>query len=870
MRIATVDDVVDAIRRDYDPSASNRSLGRTVFMIGAGCSKSAGIPLSEEIAKALVRRLAKRYGVTSGRSDDSVDLLHGLVEQSKFPKNLLETDSRDKKIDWYAVYDVIFRDHYRTPKEIQRVFSSILDASGNQINWAHVCLGELVRLGYTSTVLTTNFDQLALDGISRSGSLPVVADGVGSLHRITGDPAHPQLIHIHGSRHTYYLRNTSEDIDRAAKDLSAIHAISDIYRSASIFIVIGYGGREKGLMELLTSAGVRWPDTQIYWVSHAQDGGDLSDYAKKFVGTSRYSYVVPNQDADVFFDKLVTALTDGGPLIVRNPMSPIRDLADRLQFYKDEHIINQVSDLNARVLNIQISSIGSDIGSNRVAEAGTFLETLPMAVATLDRDGRITVTNSRFSTLIGDQLAGGSGERLLIEVVRQDDRTSLSRAIESAKEGKDEIAPLDLVLAGPKERSARFFVNAVAEDRHAAGGIIVYALDTTDQRALEEQFAQSQKMQAVGQLAGGVAHDFNNVLTAIIGYADLLLANHEPQDASFQDIMNIKQNANRAAGLVRQLLAFSRRQTLHPRVLQLAETLSDVSHLLQRLLGEKIELRIIHARDLWPIKADVNQLEQVSINLAVNARDAMPNGGQLSIRTSNIPEAQSRKSGHSGLPAADYVLIEFEDNGVGIAPEYHSRIFEPFFSTKEVGKGTGLGLSTVYGIVQQTGGHIFFESEVGRGTRFEIYLPRYAQDDKAMEEAAAKKVEEPADLTGSGRILLVEDEEAVRAFGARALTSRGYTVEMAANGVEALQIVSSASTKFDLVVSDVVMPEMDGPTLLRQLRATQPDLKFIFISGYAEDSFKKNFPASETYTFLPKPFSLKQLAAAVKLELAGD
>ncbi len=498
-----------------------------------------------------------------------------------------------------------------------------------------------------------------------------------------------------------------------------------------------------------------------------------------------------------------------------------------------------------------------------------FFNNTPIAIAALDGEGRIGRTNAPFATMFGSSKSGASGARQLIDFVRETDRPVLDEAINSANQGKGEIPSLSLVLAGPKERSARFFLSAVEEGGEEDERVIVYALDITDQRALEAQFAQSQKMQAVGQLAGGVAHDFNNVLTAIIGFSDLLLANHRPSDPSFQDIMNIKQNANRAAGLVRQLMAFSRRQTLRPQVLALADVLSEVSILLQRLLGENVKLQLVHGRDLWPIKADINQFEQVAINLAVNARDAMSDGGVLTIRTSNVAAADGAEGGHTGLPEGDYVLVEFEDTGSGIEEEHRGKIFEPFFSTKEVGKGTGLGLSTVYGIVQQTGGHIFFDSTIGRGTRFQIYLPRYVAGKEVVEDAAPEKVEEPTDLTGSGRILLVEDEEAVRAFAARALAGRGYTVEVAATGIEALEVMKKTDNQIDLVVSDVVMPEMDGPTLLRELRKVRPDLKIIFISGYAEDAFRKNLPEGEDFAFLPKPFSLKQLATAVKKSLAS-
>jgi two-component system cell cycle sensor histidine kinase/response regulator CckA len=495
-----------------------------------------------------------------------------------------------------------------------------------------------------------------------------------------------------------------------------------------------------------------------------------------------------------------------------------------------------------------------------------FFNNTPIAIAAIDRQGRIGRTNAPFLKLFG--LARGEGpvgRRKLVDLVAEADRPTLQAALNDAAAGNAEILPIDVTLAGKDGRSARFYVNPVENGSGDEEAVIVNALDITEQRTLENQVRQQQKMESVGQLAGGVAHDFNNVLTAIIGFSDLLLANHRPSDPSFQDIMNIKQNANRAAGLVRQLLAFSRRQTLRPQVLALGDVLSDLSILLTRLLGEKVKLQLVHGRDLWPIKADLNQFEQVIINLAVNGRDAMPSGGTMSIRTRNLTAAEAAAFNYHPLPAADYVLIEVEDTGTGIPPEVQAKIFEPFFSTKEVGKGTGLGLSTVYGIVKQTGAHIFFDSEVGKGTVFRIFLPRYvpAEGEKAVGGSSEANVE-IADLTGSATILLVEDEEAVRAFAARALASRGYKVHEAGSGVEALEVMQETGGKIDLVVSDVVMPELDGPSLLRELRKTRPELKIIFVSGYAEDAFKKNLPEGEKFNFLPKPFSLKQLAVAVK------
>jgi two-component system cell cycle sensor histidine kinase/response regulator CckA len=309
--------------------------------------------------------------------------------------------------------------------------------------------------------------------------------------------------------------------------------------------------------------------------------------------------------------------------------------------------------------------------------------------------------------------------------------------------------------------------------------------------------------------------------------------------------------------------------------------------LLRRLIGQTVTLEVKHARDLWPVKADISQFEQVIVNHAVNARDAMPEGGKLSIRTANVSAAEAGGYAYKGMPDAEYVLVEVFDTGTGIPPEIIDKIFEPFFSTKEVGKGTGLGLSTVYGIVKQTGGFVYPESEPGKGTAFRIFLPRLAAD---AEESAAESgdampvteapgiaevlaaVEEPAptaDLTGHGTILMVEDEEGLRALNARGLVSRGYTVLEAGNGVEAIEVLAKHGGAVDLVVSDVVMPEMDGPTLLKELRKANPELKIIFVSGYAEDAFEKSLPKGEQFAFLPKPFTLKQLVEAVKETMKG-
>jgi two-component system cell cycle sensor histidine kinase/response regulator CckA len=490
----------------------------------------------------------------------------------------------------------------------------------------------------------------------------------------------------------------------------------------------------------------------------------------------------------------------------------------------------------------------------------------PIAIATVGTDGRIGHFNAAFDAMFrtstGAPVATGGS---LIERVSPETRAQVAAAVAgSAQSGI--IAPVNFGFGEKGERSGRLYLSRLAVPAgRTSDAMVVYAIDTTQERELELQFAQSQKMQAIGQLAGGVAHDFNNMLTVIIGFSELLLANHRPTDPSFRDIMEIKQNANRAAGMVRQLLAYSRQQTLRPQVLSLTDFITDLSSsLLSRAIGERVRIKVQHARDLWLVKADQSQLTQVIHNLVLNARDAMPEGGRLTIRTANLPAEEAAKLGRKGLEAIDYVLCEVTDTGTGMPPEVQARIFEPFFTTKEVGKGTGLGLSTVYGIVKQTGGYIYCDSTPGKGTTFSVLLPRYLEDGRGAGPAQRpEKKEKSADLTGQGTVLLVEDEEAVRRFAVRALERQGYQVLAAGSGVEALEMIEKAPRMPDLVVSDIVMPEMDGPALLKELRKRNPGIKIIFVSGYAEEALKSLDKDAE-FAFLPKPFQLKELLGLVK------
>jgi two-component system, cell cycle sensor histidine kinase and response regulator CckA len=498
-----------------------------------------------------------------------------------------------------------------------------------------------------------------------------------------------------------------------------------------------------------------------------------------------------------------------------------------------------------------------------------FFNNGPLAIATINRAGIIQNSNARFAALFPP-----SPKRLdrdLLALAVPEDRPKLEAALADALTGRGEIEPVDAAIEGEAKRSGRFFLIADDQRDNLDEVVIVYLLDTTEEKKLQEQFFQSMKMNAIGQLAGGVAHDFNNHLQAIVGFSDLLISNYRATDPRHQDVMQIKNSANRAKSLVKQLVAFSRQQTLLPEAINLGEQLSDLSTMLKRTIGPSVELEQRHGRDLWSINADPSSFDNMIINLAVNARDAMPEGGKLLLKTENVLPGAVEAFEVEGMPAAEYVLVSVTDSGTGMPPEIREKIFEPFFTTKGVGQGTGLGLSSVYGFVKQSGGYVACESVVGMGTTFRIFLPRHIPAIEpvipaapAVEKAASESKVLPVDLTGQGTILLVEDEDAVRNFGARALRSRGYTVIEAQSGVDALEKIGDGIDDIHLVVSDVVMPEMDGPTLLRELRARKPDLKVVFVSGYAEEAFRKNLPDGEQFDFLAKPFSLKQLVETVK------
>jgi two-component system cell cycle sensor histidine kinase/response regulator CckA len=493
----------------------------------------------------------------------------------------------------------------------------------------------------------------------------------------------------------------------------------------------------------------------------------------------------------------------------------------------------------------------------------TLLDVLPIGLALVDRDGRFLTMNEAFRTAAG--IKGAAMPSYPGDLVVKEDKGPVADAVRRNARGPAMSGDLAVRLARQSSDPVALTIAGLRGLGDAA--VLLLLKDNSEEAKLKRQVAQATKMQVVGQLAGGVAHDFNNILTAIIGHCDLMLMRHTPGDSDYDDIQQIKSNSNRAAGLTRQLLAFSRQQTLRPQVLQLPDVVSEVSHLLKRLLGETVELVVKHGRNLGSVRADPGQLEQVIINLAVNARDAIASrggAGTLTIQTYAVKANQVAELGSDILPIADYSALSVTDTGCGIPPNVLGKIFEPFFTTKEVGKGTGLGLSTVYGIVKQSGGFIFADSKVGEGTRFVIYLPVHREDAAA---AKAKDIAKPKEneLWGSGTVLLVEDEPMVRSVAERALTRHGYKVITADNGEDALEVLGRGE-EIDLLISDVVMPGMDGPTMVAEARQSRPDLKVLFMSGYAEEQLRESLNV-ENVSFLPKPFSVQDLAEAAKRAL---
>ncbi len=497
--------------------------------------------------------------------------------------------------------------------------------------------------------------------------------------------------------------------------------------------------------------------------------------------------------------------------------------------------------------------------------AARAFEALPVALVHIAGDGKILAANPQAQTLLN---FSHSADLALSGVVEGLGRPIIDWLTDTLQE-RIPSRP-EMVRARLREEDCFLQITLGRITGEGDPTLLGVLHDATELKTMEQQFVQSQKMQAIGELAGGVAHDFNNLLTAITGHCDLLLLRHDQGEADYADLVQINQNANRAASLVGQLLAFSRKQTLQPEILDLRDTMSELTHLLNRLVGEKIHLHLTHDPGLLPIRADRRQLEQVFMNLVVNARDAMPEGGDIRVETRVVHLSERLCRDDATVPAGQYVTVHVRDKGNGIPLDQRSRIFEPFFTTKRTGEGTGLGLSMVYGIVKQTGGFIFVDSEVGEGSDFIIYFPVHdlpIHPEKEISDDAPDLADRVAHLPGDGVVLLVEDEASVRAFASRALRLRGYTVLEAESAEEALEKLADSSLSVDVFVTDVIMPGMDGPTWVREALKDRPDVKVVFVSGYAEDAFEKTGGTVPNSVFLAKPFSLSDLTSTVQRQL---
>lgn len=505
-----------------------------------------------------------------------------------------------------------------------------------------------------------------------------------------------------------------------------------------------------------------------------------------------------------------------------------------------------------------------------------FYDTLPVALLHLDVNGNVKMANRLARHLLDIEGAGAQ----LGDLVEGLGRSVLDWVHEVAHNRTASRVEVLRVRRDDRELFVQISLKRIIAD--GTPGIMAVLHDATELKTLEAQFVQSQKMQAIGQLAGGIAHDFNNLLTAISGHCDLLLLRHDAADPDFSDLMQINQNANRAASLVGQLLAFSRKQTLKLEPVDLHDTLTDLTHLLNRLVGERVRLSVSHDPSLTPIRADKRQLEQVIMNLVVNARDAMPDGGEIRIQTAQLHLEDELRRDRANVAPGDYVLVRVSDDGVGIPKDKLIKVFEPFYTTKGVGEGTGLGLSTAYGIVKQSGGFIFVDSTPGSGTCFTLYFPAHCQGqvehkpepDAPMVLTPPVAVPSPAahevgtePRSSEGVVLLVEDEAPVRAFASRALRMRGYTVLEAENAEQALDTLKDERIEVDVFVTDVVMPGMDGPSWVRKALETRPDTRVVFVSGYAEEDFADNQARIPNSVFLPKPFSLGELTSTVREQL---
>ena len=626
---------------------------------------------------------------------------------------------------------------------------------------------------------------------------------------------------------------TAERERQAAAFVTAQEAIAYLDNAPVGFVCV----RSDGVIVHLNATLAEWTGTDL--TAFRRQEMRLADL---FGADATLLLADQSREARRFESELITADGDARPATV---------------------ILGAAAENGQRLLTVAQRAAGTDHEG-----AGTFarfFENNPIAMASLDADGRVVRANHAFGGVL--HLVRGAS---LLDGLRGADVTAVKRAIDAAASGTGTREPVDCLVPADgvgEMRHLRFLIHPLGGGEEAA---IVAVTDNTERMEIEKAYVQAQKMEAVGQLAGGMAHDFNNVLTGITVSTDLLLDNHPDDDPSNPELRTIKTNVLRAAALVRHLLAFSKKQTMQPKLLHLTDILADADILL-RNMAKHVRLVVEPAANLWHVRADRGQLDQVLTNLVKNAGDATEPGGTITIGARNVPAAEAGAMPYRSLPAEDFVMIEVTDTGCGMDAATLDRIFEPFFTTKDVNKGTGLGLAMVYGTVKQSGGFVYADSEVGKGTRFRILLPCY-QPTEAEVAAVERRTQQAdrKDITGTGTILLVEDENVVRAASVKALRRQGYTVHEAADGEEGLEVLEELDGEVDVIVSDVVMPEMNGPSMLRAIRARYGDRHpVVFVSGHAEDAFANDLPDEAEFRFLPKPYNLSQLAATVKDALTG-
>lgn len=516
---------------------------------------------------------------------------------------------------------------------------------------------------------------------------------------------------------------------------------------------------------------------------------------------------------------------------------------------------------NKKSLPVKVKINEAEILWNRL------VNNLPIPAIIFDNEFRITDKNTSYLQVESKFLERGI---YYINELLDLNKEVFNDVLKKVDSNNNRFEIIEAKLLLKEKKNYIIFISTFGTKKEKFLAILV---DNSEKSELKEKFIQAQKMQGIGQLAGGIAHDFNNILTAIIGFCDLLISRHKPEDEDYVDIMQIKQNANRAANLTGQLLAFSRRQTMQIDFVNPNDAVSETTDLLRRLIGENIELKVDLEKSPWNIKTDKSQLEQVIINLAINARDAMKGRteNKLMIRISNqeIFSKRDVKFEYDNFVTSDdieagkYVSIYIKDTGHGISKDNLNKIFEPFFTTKKVGEGTGLGLATVAGIVEQSGGIIAVSSKVEHGTEFIILLKK--AEGKPKSKKVTEEITKQKDLTGSSTILIVEDEDAVRMFSSRALKNKGYEVIEAFSGDNALEVIEKHGIEnIDLIISDVVMPGISGPEMVKEVLSKRQDIKVVFVSGYGEDVFYEQYGDERAFNFLPKPYTLDQIAARVK------